>query len=206
MKYFVFDYTNDGIIWVGQNLSVANKIKEGIIDTDMTQIGPLHPVFDQLSADIISKQHYYWDHKNSLVKPLDSTQQNPVYLEKRRLAQLRNRALHMLVGYVSWSYRKTLAFPYQGIDNELRNELDACIPTQGLYSKGIQEYASICGLDEQQAYKTLNLKVQNFTSQRIRSYSYFEYFSHSINQAENSAKIEEITAEMYKKFVKDSYI
>ena len=206
MKYFIFDSSNDGIIWMSTNIVVANKLKEGLIDCDMGSMGVNNPSYTQLSMDYLAANNYYWDGKGARIKELPADGENSVYLEKKRLARLRSASMYTVNGYATWAFRKTQSFPHQGMDSELDSILLECDPEQNVFSFGIVEYALTCGMSNAEAYKQLRLRVDNYKSQRMRVYSYFDHFTSQINRAMTHADIDAINAEMHKKFIKDSFI
>ena len=63
MKYFIFDSTNDGIVWTGPSIVVANKLKEGLIDCDMGSLSIYHPSYAELTVDAIATGDRFWDGK-----------------------------------------------------------------------------------------------------------------------------------------------
>lgn len=206
MKYFIFDSSNDGIIWTGPSIVVANKLKEGLIDCDMGSLSPHHPSYNDLAIESITNQLKFWDGKNGRVKQMKPEDANQVYTEKKRLAILRSPSMYTLNGYAQWAYRKTVSFPHTGIDAELSTVLEQCDPERGVFSFGIIEYALTCKMSNLEAYKQLRLRVDNYCSQRMRVYSYFDYYSGLINRAVTDADIQAINTDMHKKFIKDSFI
>ena len=206
MKYFIFDSSNDGIVWVGPNIVVANKLKEGLIDCDMGSININNPSYATLTQDFIETNHAYWDGKNARVKDMATAEANTVYLEKKRLARLRSPSMYSLNGYSTWAFRKTQSFPHPAMDSELDSILKECDPEKNVFSFGVVEYALTCGMTTMEAFKQLRLRVDNYKSQRMRVYSYFDYFSSQINKAMSEEDITNINAEMHKKFIKDSFI
>lgn len=206
MKYFIYDSSNDGIIWVGLNIFVANKLKEGLIDCDMGSMGPKNPAYETLTQNLIETSHVFWDGKNTKIKDMNPADTNDVYLEKKRLAKLRSMSMYVLNGYATWAFRKTQSFPHTAMDSELDSILRDCDPEQNIFSFGIVEYALTCGMSNLEAYKQLRLRVDNYKSQRMRVYSYYDYFSVKINKAMSAEDIANIDAEMHKKFIKDSFI
>jgi hypothetical protein len=206
MKYFIFDSSNDGIVWTGSSIVVANKLKEGLIDCDMGSLSQYHPSYNELTVDAITNQLKFWDGKGGRVKEMKTTDTNQIYLEKKRLAKLRSPSMHTLNGYAQWAYRKTVSFPHAAMDAELATVLEQCDPESGVFSFGIIEYALTCKMSNLEAYKQLRLRVDNYCSQRMRVYSYFDYYSGLINQAITDADIQTINTDMHKKFIKDSFI
>ena len=206
MKYFIVDSSNDGIIWVGTGIAVANKLKEGLIDCDMASMNTNNPGYTQLSMDYLRANDYYWNGRTQRIHELTADGSNSVFIEKKRLAVLRSPSMDSLIGYAMWGYRKTQSFPHQGMDGELDSILLECDPEQNIFSFGIKEYALTCGMSNVEAYKQLRLRVDNYKSQRMRIYSYVDYFSSQINRAMTQTDIVAVNADMLKKFIKDSFI
>jgi hypothetical protein len=206
MKYFIFDSSNDGIVWTGPSIVVANKLKEGLIDCDMGSLGPYHPSYAELTVDTIATNNQFWDGKGGRVKLMKPEDANQVYNEKKRLAKLRSVSMYTLNGYAQWAYRKTQSFPHAAMDAELAAVLEQCDPEAGIFSFGIVEYALTCKMSNLEAYKQLRLRVDNYCSQRMRVYSYFDYYSGIINRATTDADIQAVNTDMHKKFIKDSFI
>jgi hypothetical protein len=206
MKYFIYDSSNDGIVWTGLNLAVGNRIKDGLLDCDLTQLSPQHESYPILTFENVQQNNLFWNGKKSKIETMPASDVNPIYLKRKQLATLRTNPMSALDRYVVWAYRKTVIFPVAGIDNDLEFELSQCQPDSDFYSYSIIEYSKICNLSPLEAYKQLRLRVNNFRSQRIRTYSYYDYFAHKINSSTTSAEIADIFTEMYKKFIKDSFI
>ena len=92
------------------------------------------------------------------------------------------------------------------MDAELATVLEQCDPEAGIFSFGIVEYALTCKMSNIEAYKQLRLRVDNYCSQRMRVYSYFDYYSGLVNRAMTDADIQAVNTDMHKKFIKDSFI
>lgn len=206
MICFIYDYSNDGIIWTGRKISVANKIKEGLLDTEMSFLNEGHPAHDSLANIDVRQGHFSWNTKSTSVVSMQPMNINPVYLEKKRLAQLRSRIFPALYNIAHWASRRTIVSPVAGIESDLQKCLDLCDPANGVYDFNINEYALTNGISAEEAYKELNLRVENFRTQRIRIYSQFEYFSKKINRTTTGPEMQAIYEEIVKKFVKDMYI
>jgi hypothetical protein len=206
MICFIYDYSNDGIIWTGRKITVANKIKEGLLDTEMSFLNEGHPMHDSVAALDVRQGHFTWNMKAMTVVAMQQQNVNPLYLEKKRLAQLRSRIFPSLYNIAHWASRKTIVSPVAGIEGDIQKCLDNCDPEGGIYDFNINEYALTNDISAEEAYKELNLRVENFRTQRIRIYSQFEYFSKKINQATTGPEMQILYEEIVKKFVKDMYI
>lgn len=206
MICFIYDYSNDGIIWTGRKISVANKIKEGLLDTEMSFLSEGHPAHDAMCKIDVRLAHYSWNQKSTSIVPMTMQNTNPVYLEKKRLAQLRSRVFPALYNISHWAARKTIVSPVPGIEFDLQRCLDQCDPALGLYDFNINEYALTNGITAEEAFKELTLRTENFRTQRIRIYSQFEYFSNRINRTTTGDGMRTLYEEIIKKFVKDMFI
>ena len=206
MICFVYDSTNEGIIWLGRKLAVANKIKEGLLDTEMSFLAEGHPSYNLLSLTNIRDAHYQWSVKQVAPMPMPNNAINSFYLEKKRLASLRSRIFPALYNISHWANRKNFVSPVAGIENDLQIALDECDPSANQYSFSINEYALTTGIPVAEAYKELKFKVEGMRTQRIRVYSQFEYFSRKINTTTTAEGMNAIHAEMMKKFVKDTLL
>ena len=45
MKYIIDDYSNEGILFVGDNIVVANMVKSGLVDTSIRVLYPFHDAY-----------------------------------------------------------------------------------------------------------------------------------------------------------------
>lgn len=206
MICFVYDSTNEGIVWLGRKLTVANKIKEGLLDTEMSFLAEGHPSYNALSSIDIRTAHFQWSVKSVTPMAMPDAAINSFYLEKKRLANMRSRIFPALYNISHWANRKNFTSPVAGIENDLQIALDECDPESGEYSFSINEYALTTGIPVAEAYKELKFKVDGMRTQRIRVYSQFEYFSHKINTTTTADGMNAIYNEMMKKFVKDTLL
>lgn len=205
MKCFIFDLSNDGIIWIGANLSVANKVRQGILDCEISVIYPSQTDMYQ-SLTSVENAHLHWNHKHGKISALPATAINPLYLNKKELAKLRSPAFSQLMLTSSGVLKRIFTTPVPTIENDLAFALANCNPEIDQYDFSITEYAMICGLTNSDAYKELKLYVENMQTQKIRVFSYIEYFTKKLNSAFTQPEIADIRTEIHKKFIQDSYI
>ena len=206
MKCFVYDNSNQGIIWIGGSISVGNKLKQGILDSEFTLITHGHPAYDSINKDDLANTNWHWDHKNHKITIIDDHNINPLYLENKRIILMRGPVMGYLYGLIHWALRKTKVFPVDGIDNDINFSLQQCDAKNNIYSYSVIEYATICKMPHKEAYKQLKLQVENIQSQKLRIYSYADYFSDKVNQCRTQQELDLVKEEMFTKFVKDSYI
>ena len=205
MKCFIFDLSNDGIIWTGTNLSVASRLRQGILDCE---IGVVYPSQAKLYGALAvgGSTNVQWNHKHAELLPLPVNAINPLYLEKKELANLRSPAFGQLMLVSTIALKRIFTTPVPTIENDLTFALMKCKPELDQYDFSVTEYAMICGMSAADAYKELSLYVENMQTQKIRVFSYIEYFTKKLNAASAPAELTAIRAEIYKKFVQDSYI
>lgn len=202
----IFDYTNDGIVYVTNHLLVANKIKEGLLDCDTAFPGPNVESYDLLDPEKIEIENYSWNRKKQAILNLTEDTVNPIFLYKKTLAHMRAPAIKFLARYCDISCRKLINFPAHWILSEWEYVLEKSNPYEDRYSYSVVEYAQICGIPEREAYKQLKLRVDGQRSTLLRIYSYMDYFSHKINNSYTNEEIAAIKEEIDKKFFKDSYV
>jgi hypothetical protein len=202
----VYDTSNQGIIWIGGSISVGNKLKQGILDSEFTLINPGHPIYDSINKNDLVNTDWHWDHKNHKITIIDTNNINPLYLENKKIILMRGPVMGYLYSLIHWALRKTKIFPVDGIDNDINFSLQQCDPKNNIYSYSVIEYATICEMPHEEAYKQLKLQVENLQSQKLRIYSYADYFSNKINQCHTKEELDLVKEDIFKKFVKDSYI
>lgn len=202
----LFDFTNDGILYVSEHAIVVNKLKDGLLDCELAFPSHNAESFNLLQSETVGVKNYYWSSKKNAVLPLNDGAVNTIFLEKKQLAYLRAPAIKMLLRYCNAACKRLITFPIHYIWGEIEHVLEESNPDHGEYSYSITEYSEICGITPIEAYKELQLRVDGHRSTLLRIYSYLEYFSNKINRATTSDEIESIKEEIDKKFFKDNYI
>jgi len=207
MKCFIYDLSNDGIVWVGSSLPIANKLRQGLLDCDLGVIYPVQKnLYSKLEVADVHTKDLMWSHKSKSIDDLPTNSVNPFYTEKRRLATLRAPAFVKLILLANIVLKKIFDSPVPTVENDLAMALNQCDPTAGTFDYSIVEYGLICGMSSEEAYKEVKLYVENMQTQKIRVHSYIEYFSKKINSATTAEELSGVVDELNKKFVKDSYI
>jgi hypothetical protein len=207
MKCFIYDLSNDGIIWVGTSLPIANRLRQGILDCD---IGVVYPVqknlYEALSDQDFINNHTMWSHKSRSITELPKNSINSLYTHKRELAAIRSPAFVKLILIATIVLKKIHDSPVPTVENDLAMALTKCDPDNNVFDYSVTEYGLICSMSPAEAYKEIKLYVENMQTQKIRVHSYIEYFSKKINNITTRDELIAIVSEIDKKFIKDSYI
>lgn len=207
MKCFVYDLSNDGIVWAGSSLPIANKLRQGLLDCDLGVVYPIQKeMYSKLEDPELLKKELMWSHKSKSIDELPTNALNPLYSEKRRLAALRAPAFVKLILLANVVLKKIHDSPVPTVENDLAFALANCKPDRNEYDYSIIEHGLICNMSPAEAYKEIKLYVENMQTQKIRVHSYIEYFSKKVNSATTAEDLAVVVDEMNKKFIKDSYI
>lgn len=207
MKCFVYDLSNDGIIWVGTSLPIANRLRQGILDCEIGVVYPIQKnLYETLSNYHVMGGHMMWNHKNRSIVELPENSINSLYTQKQELAELRAPAFVKLILLANIVLKKIYDSPVPAVENDLAVALSKSDPANNVFDYSVTEYGLICGMSPAEAYKEIKLYVENMQTQKIRVHSYIEYFSKKINSITGQEELIAIVSEIDKKFIKDSYI
>lgn len=207
MKCFVYDLSNDGIIWVGSSLPIANRLRQGILDCELGVVYPVQKsLYETLSNNDIMSKPMMWNHKSRSIVELPENSINSLYNQKQDLAALRAPAFVKLILLSTIVLKKIHDSPVPTVENDLAIALTKCDPANNVFDYSVTEYGLICGMSPTEAYKEIKLYVENMQTQKIRVHSYIEYFSKKINSITTHEELIAIVGEIDKKFIKDSYI
>ena len=98
MKLMLIDQSNQGILYVGDNWSIANQLKSGLVDTTIRVFFPKNPNYDKVQRQAVLGGQQICLRRNGGVEPLSANEINSVFLERQRLVGLRYPLTEMLVG------------------------------------------------------------------------------------------------------------
>jgi len=207
MKITIIDYSNEGIIYVGDSQAVVNQLKAGLVDTEMRLFYPRHPSYNKIIREEIMLQdkHVFVKRDNSVVE-LPETAFNPAYLERRRLVRIRAPLMEMLLRFTWTSTQICRQTAWEGLENNLQFALRDCDPDSGVWSDAIQEYSQINNVDPEHAYREIKLQMDNIHSVKMRVYGFLKHFSDKINQVQDEEQARLVATEMENKFFKDTWI
>jgi len=207
MKCFIYDLSNDGIIWVGSSLPIANRLRQGILDCELSVVYPVQRnLYETLCNNDVMSNDMMWNHKSGSIVELPKNSINSLYTQKQELAALRAPAFVKLILLSTIVLKKIHDSPVPTVENDLAIALTKCDPYNNVFDYSVTEYGLICGMSPIEAYKEIKLYVENMQTQKIRVHSYIEYFSKKINSITTHEESIAIVGEIDKKFIKDSYI
>ena len=207
MKITIIDYSNEGILYVGDSQAVVNQLKAGLVDTEMRMFYPRHPSYNSIVRDEIMLQdkHVFVKRDNSVVE-LPETAFNPAYLERRRLVRLRAPLMEMLIRFTWTSTQICRQTAWEGLENNLQFALRDCHPDANIWSDAILEYSQINNVEPAHAYREIKLQMDNIHSVKMRVYGFLKHFSDKINQVQDEPQARSVAGEMENKFFKDTWI
>jgi hypothetical protein len=206
MKYVVWDLSNNGVIASSLTLAGANALRAGLIDTEVSHAFPgLVPSYNQLEIGV-QPNHLRWNVSTGDVRPLLQHEINDVYLEKKRLAEVRLPAINKVVLFAIVAPKKTTVYHSTMAEVDFEVSLSRCDVMNGQYDNCITEYAHINNIPVIEAYRQLKLRSENFRSERMRIYSYYDYFIGKINLIEKQSDIEAFYTDMDLILRKDLFV
>jgi hypothetical protein len=207
MKFIIVDYSNEGILYVGDSLAVINQLKAGLVDTEMRMFYPRHPSYNHINrAEILEQDKHIFVKRDNSVVELPETAYNPAYLERRRLIKLRSPLTEMLIRFTFTGTQLCRPTVWEGIENNLQFAIRDSDPENNVYSDAIQEYAQINNVEPRVAYREIKLQCDNIHSIKMRVYSFLKHFSDKINLVQTETEARTIATEMENKFFKDTWI
>jgi len=203
MRCVIYDSTNNGVIFVTDQLAIGNMLAQGILDCDTTVLNDEHVPY---TRELLKITHLRFNLKEVKMEALPASAINPFYLEKKALIALRFPYMIKLTGLVRWALRKVTNTAIPGIENDIKFALLNSDTTQDQYHYSVLDYALITGMTAAEAYTELKLVSDSYSTQKIRAYAYSEYFSKLINAAKTETELQLVMAQVEKKFIQDSYI
>lgn len=206
MKILIKDATNDGIVWCGDHIVLANRLRQGLLDCDIITLPDWHLEANNLTVQNITNSNLAWSSKLQTTFTLKEQNVNSIFSERKALALLRAPAIYKLLGISLHAIASTNNFLSGNIDADFSYAISKSVPEQEQFHYSIIEYAQINGMTPNEAYKQLSLRIENFQNIRCRIYSYCDYFTDKINQATDNVTIDAIIAELLKKFISDGQI
>ena len=206
-KHIVYDYSNDGLLFVGTDPVAANLLKSGLIDCDIRLLGPKSPVYDEVKNSLLidKGQHFYFDKKHQL-QSLPATAWNAAYMNRRQLVKLRVPLFKQLSWSAKVASKSCDASIWPGMENNLQFALRDCDPLQNVWSNSLIEYAQIVGVDPAVAYREITLQRDGIHSIKMRVYGFVRYFTDQINNVQDAAAAQALRRSIDEKFFKDTFI
>ncbi len=207
MKTILFDYSNEGVLYVGENLPALNHLKFGMVDADLRVLGTASPGYNKISkAQLKDQTQHFQITKSNDIKEMSPESITDLYLERRRLARLRSPLIERAC-YSAWanSTRGRIS-PWDGFENNLENMLKECNPETQTWSDSLNEYAFINNLKPEHAYREVKLQFENIHSLKIRIYATLVYIVGKINAITSEDQVASVSEEITNRFWKDVWI
>jgi hypothetical protein len=205
MKFIVWDLSNNGIIACVQTLAAANALRQGLIDTDVSYVFPGVDAYNKVNFGVV-KDNLRWKVSDGSATPLKSHDINEVFIEKKRLAGVRVDAINKIVLFSIVAPRKSGIYHTAMAEADIEYSLTHSNPATDTYHDCITEYAHINRISPREAYKHLRLRSDNYRSDRMRVYSFYDYFINKVNLLENESELPGFTADMDLILRKDIYV
>jgi len=207
IKHIVYDYSNDGLLFIGTDPIVSNLLKSGLVDCDIRLLGPKSPFYEDAKNSLLinKNQHLYFDKKHQLQK-LPSTAWNSAYMNRRRLVKLRVPLFKQLSWSAKVASKSCDASIWPGMENNLQFALRDCDLSKEIWSETLIEYAHIVGIEPAAAYRELCLQRDGIHSIKMRVYGFVRYFSDLINNVQDESAAADLRRAIDEKFFKDTFI
>jgi hypothetical protein len=205
MKYILTDVTNDGIIYIGDNLPTTNLIKSGLADAEVWLLYSYHPCYNSISRKGLFEDRRMWRFNRNTFDVIEMSGEmlNEAYLEKLRLVRLRYTISERLMALVHVACLPAKTSPFEGFENNLAFAIAQCDPKTETWSNAIIEYAQINQIEPYVAYKEIKLKVESVHSLRMRVYAWQMYFNSLINNIKTQEDLDAVREELFTRFIKD---
>ena len=205
MKVLISDCSNEGILYVGEDLLVANLLKFGLVDTKIRLLYPANRDYEQVTKEVIfMRDAHFWIDNENILSNLDSQAFNSVYLNRRVLVKLRYPLMEKLINFIDFASKRSKITIWDGFENNIIKALDEC--QSGSYCSDILEYAHINRMFPEEAYRELRLQTQNIQSLKMRIFAQQQYFVSRINSITTFDQFQPLYEELLDKFFRDSMI
>lgn len=201
----------------------------------LDQGNPFHDTIEQtitstyipISGSSTSSPVMQWNFRQGRAIPLTDSATNPFYLEKRRLLWLRMPAFIKLKFGMAWATRKLTVCAIPNIEfdillslslgNDVGNRrglghfLARALgrieqPVNRKNDSAIREYAYVHEMDIEEANKELLLLANGLRLEKMRLFTYSEYFVKKINLCTTSEALNDVLHDLQKKFTWDNFI
>jgi hypothetical protein len=207
MKVIIADCSNEGILYIGDDLLVANQLKFGLVDTKIRILFPSNPAYELITREeLFQKNAHYWINADNIVAGLDKQAFNPIYLKRRTLVKLRYPLMEELMRFVISASKRSKIAIWDGFENNIAQAISEYKPPFMGFPPDIQEYAHINRISPEIAFRELRLQMQNVQSLKMRIYAQQRYFMDQINSITTPQQFTPLYEELSDKFFRDSMI
>jgi hypothetical protein len=207
MKTILYDYSNDGILYVGDSLPVANHLKRGLVDVEMRIMLTWNTGYKKVTKDDIlnNNQHFQLTRDNDVFE-LPELARNEIYLERIRLVKLRANLMERLM-YWTWAITgKSRISPWDGFENTIEYIITESSPDTEVWHDSLLEYAHIHSVSPAVAYRELKLQMDTLINLKMRSFANMNLFSEKINKVTREDQVKPLMEEIMNRFWRDAWI
>jgi len=214
MKTYLYDYTNFGVLYVHEDPFtpidksnwIFNILRSCVFDTRADRLQSSDSLYLNFNNQAIVNNLYINNLTGGVY--LGSPQEsNPVFVEKRKRAQLIAPIVTRLITVI---YSRLLNGRLNeiGIDiyDTLALEIINSNPEENKYSPGILEYAVTLGITSGQAYTEIKLECETFNSIKMRAYAVSKKYQTLIRQVTTQEQADQLMSEINQKLVAETRI
>lgn len=206
MKAILVDYSNEGILYVTSDPTVANLLKKGLIDTSVRLVWPWHACYNDITQSRISGGEHWWISTQFQLNKLSLDACNDVYMERLRLVGLRSRLMEALLVHVKHAARFTHLSPWSGFENSLDLAIRDSDPDSDTWSNGVRYYSDICNIEPRFAYREIGMMLSHVNDTKLRLFAHLMNYSNKINQVTSSSERDSMNEEMLNTFMRDTMV
>jgi hypothetical protein len=207
MKTILFDYSNEAVLYVGENVPALNQLKFGMVDADTRILGTETIGYPKISRTLLNDQTKHFQiTKNNDIKELPLESVNEVYLERRRLARIRSPLIERIC-YSAWTAScRSITTPWGGFENNIESMLKSCNEETQMWSDPLKEYAFTNNLRPEHAYREIKLQLENANSLKLRIYALLVHLVGKVNLITTEEEAGPLLEEILDRFWRDAWI
>lgn len=195
--HLLIDHNNLGILYVSQDVTVVNFLKEGFLEGTVRTIFPSYLDSSQANPQTyienqeLSTRHVSWTNNGNKLVNLPEEYITDDFLKNKKLAAIRAPFMTKLVSRVNGLLKdKSLTMPFpHSFDSALQTAIDASNPQMQVWHRDILEMARILGWTPEMVYKDTKLKLESSNSFKVKVYALTNKFSSLINKCTTTEEI-----------------
>lgn len=175
----VIEPDSGAVIYHAPSLIVASTLCRGLYESS-----PIMAIIDQRPPSINDTASVYLCEQvlsgRYVLRILPEEKIAPIVYKNINLARARGQALFELELLLHRHLDK-IADADQELDAYVLHSLRLCDPSSNSYSMGINEYAEITGMTQQEAYQELQLRFESRGRTKLLHYALFQRYAAVIN-------------------------
>lgn len=208
MKTFLFDFTNFGIVHVSTNGPgrwQLSLLRSCLLDTNIGQVAPSNPLYENFNNQSITEQFYYLDRNNG-ISIGEQHEVNEYQIEKQQRARLMMPLINKLTSALSRRSFNSLNEYGIPMDDTIAFEVTQSDPIAGNFSSGIVEYATALEITPMQAYQELQLDYKTHHAVKMRTYATTKKYISMIRDVRTQEQANQVQASIQQKLINDTFI